>query len=91
MANTKEFRIKLNELLVKYPKNLIIIRNETDLGRIDIEKVMKNPLKDFFNTDDELLPHIIQCLQAGKEVAIQAAGKDKVLVFAAIGLFKRSF
>lgn len=91
MANTEEFRNKLNEFMKKYPKSIMIVRNENDVDKLDFSKLIKGSSQDFANTDDRLISYISQCLIEGKEVALQAVGKDKILVSAAKDLFKKSY
>ncbi|PIQ08116.1 MAG: hypothetical protein COW71_13575 [Ignavibacteriales bacterium CG18_big_fil_WC_8_21_14_2_50_31_20] len=89
MANVEEVKNKFNEFMTKYPKSFMILRNESDVAKMDFDKMMKGtPPKDFANTDDQLLIYISQCLQEGKDVSLVAAGSNRILVTACKGLFK---
>ena len=74
---TQENIKKLKELGQEYPKTLKIMLSEKDIDSIDI---MSGDHRSFDNSDSYMMDFISQQLAAGKEVAIQAAGSDKLLI-----------
>ena len=89
MLSKEDFRLKLNGLLHANPKTVRVMRGATDIHSLNIDNVMEGGRQEFPNGDPGLFTHIAACLRTGKEVAISAAGPDKLLVFAAVGLFRK--
>jgi len=84
----EEFRRSFDALVQNNTKTLRIMRGAADVHSLDMDKVMEGGQKSFANYDPTMLSHISTALRAGKQVAISAAGRDNLLVFAAVGLFR---
>jgi hypothetical protein len=88
MADAAEFQRKLSALMSKYPKSITIIRDESDVARLNFGKLSKDLTKVFHNADaDNLLSHVSKCLLEGNCVALQSAGSDNMFVHVGKGLF----
>ncbi len=79
------------KLVEDNPKTIRIMRSESDVNSIDFDKVISGAEKEEFNNGDEyILTFISQCLSEGKQVSVLASGPNKILVYAAKNLFKKS-
>ena len=80
----EQFRARLEQLKRNYPKQLTIIRSPHEVD-VFMQKVgsnmkrleMKGP---FDNGDPEILSTLESTLAAGKEIALQAAGSQQILI-----------
>lgn len=88
MLTKEEFRVKFDSLIEANQKTLRVMRGASDVHSLNMDKVMEGGQRVFPNYDPGLLSHIADSLRAGKQVAISAAGPDKVMVLAALGLFR---
>lgn len=76
-----EMRTKLLMLKDRHPSQLLLIRSEHDVDKIDI---MNSELHGPFDFGDARIIETVEtALSAGKQVAVQGAGRDKVLVHTA--------
>ena len=79
---------RFHELVESNPKTVRIIRSSDEIDDLDMDKIMASGMPNVFeNFDEAMLAFISKCLAEGKDVAIQAAGNNKVIVHAARGLF----
>ncbi len=86
---TDEIRDKINEYRDKYPKSFKVILDEKDYHLMEAT-VSKNVNHKFFdNSDTSIIDHISECLAEGKDVVLQGAGKDKMLVHSAKGVLQK--
>lgn len=76
-----EMRSNLLKLKEAYPRQLVLIRSPSEVDKIDL---MNSDISDLLDFGD---PRIIQtvrtALLAGKQVAVQGAGPDRVLIHTA--------
>lgn len=86
--NSAEFNNRFRELVEGNPTRVHIIRGASDIDSLDITKAMAAGPHAYDNYDENMLAYISACLSEEKEIAIQAAGPDKVIVHAARGLFR---
>ena len=89
MLSKEEFRLKFDGLIQANQKTLRVMRGASDVRSLNMDKVMEGGQQMFRNYDTGLLTHISACLEAGKEIAISAAGPDNLIVFAAVWLFRK--
>ena len=80
---------RLLELVAANPQTIRIIRSPDEIDSLDMNKIMgAGGPKIFDNYDEAIIVFISKSLAEGKEVAIQAAGAQKLMVHAARGLFR---
>jgi uncharacterized protein len=89
MSTVQENVRKLQELQVKYPNKIKMLRSEGDVNSLDMDAMMKGTTEQFENADPGLPDYVSKQLIAGNEVAILPAGKYKLMVLAAPGLLKK--
>jgi len=79
------------KLVEDNPKTIRIMRSESDVDSINFDKVISEVQMEYFNNGEEyILTFISQCLSDGRQVSVLAAGPNKILVWAAKDLFKKS-
>lgn len=79
--SVNDVRVKLEKLSGIYPNHLRVIRSAHDVDTLDILNAdMHGP---FDNSDTGITDTIESALSAGKQVAVQAAGPNKLLVLTA--------
>lgn len=79
--SVSDMRENLARLTREYPNQLLMIRSEHDVDKINI---MNSDLHGPFDFGDAQVTKTIEtALSAGKQVAVQGAGRDRVLVHTA--------
>jgi hypothetical protein len=93
MMSKEEFKRRFQEMLEQNPKTVRILRSSSDIDSLDDNKLMAGDYdyRTFANYDESMLVFISKALADGKEVAIQAAGAQNLMVHAATGLFRKRF
>ena len=80
---------RFQELVAANPQTILIIRSPDEIDNLDADKLVGAGGPNIFeNYDEAMLAFISKCLAEGKQVAIQAAGAQKLMVHAARGLFR---
>lgn len=76
-----EMRNNLLRLKEQYSNQLLLIRSEHDVDKIN---VMNSDISDLLDFGDPQITRIVEsALSAGKQVAVQGAGPDRVLIHTA--------
>lgn len=76
-----EMRTKLLRLKEEHPNQLLLIRSEHDVDKIDL---MNSDIHGPFGLADKRVTETLEtALSTGKQVAVQGAGPDQVLVHTA--------
>lgn len=79
--SVNEMRTKLLMLKEEHPNQLLLIRSDHDVDKIDL---MNSELHGPFDFGDKRITETVEtALSAGKQVAVQGAGRDRVLVHTA--------
>jgi hypothetical protein len=89
MMDKPTFTVKFQELLWRNPTTLRVVRSAEEVNSLNMQTVMSAGTRTFANYDETMLAYIEECLSLGKEVAINAAGPQKVMVIAGKGLFRK--
>ena len=79
--SVQEMREKLLRLKEKYPNHLLLIGSSHDIDKINVMNSDISDLLDF--GDPEITETVEAALSAGKQVAVQGAGPDRVLIHTA--------
>jgi len=80
---------KLKYLLKKYPAKFRYFKDENEFEKINFDNIDLNSEHIFNNFNSKIIDFVCSEIELGKEVAIQAAGNEKILIHSAFGLFKR--
>jgi hypothetical protein len=76
--SVNEMRTKLLRLKEDHPNQLLMIRSEHDVDKIDL---MNSEIHGPFDFGEKRITETIEtALSAGKQVAVQGAGRDRVLI-----------
>jgi len=76
-----EMRARLLSLKEEYPRHFLLIRSEHDVDKIN---VMNSDISDLLTFGDpRIIKTVEAALSAGKQVAVQGAGPDRVLIHTA--------
>jgi hypothetical protein len=79
--SVEETRNKLLSLQKAHPTQMLLIRSEHEIDKLDL---MNSELQGPFDFgDSRVIKTVETALAAGKQVAIQGAGRDRVLVHTA--------
>lgn len=79
--SVQEMRDNLLKLKEEYPRHLLLIRSPSEIDKID---VMNSDVSDLLDFGDRRIIQIVKtALAAGKQVAVQGAGPDRVLIHTA--------
>lgn len=82
----EEFIVELSEIARNYSGSFVIMRSSKEVEKY-IRSLEGAEMRDFVNFDPIVLVEIRKRLDSGMQVAIQAAGKDRILFIAKAGLF----
>jgi len=83
------FKRRFQELVEGNPKTVRVLRSGEEVNSLNMQKVMAVGTRTFANYDEAMLAFIEECLSQGKEVAINAAGPQNLMVTSAHGLFRK--
>lgn len=62
----------------EYPRTFLLVRSEHDVDKINL---MNSDMSDLLSFGDpRIIASVTLALSAGKEVAVQGAGQDRVLI-----------
>lgn len=79
--SVSDVREGLARLTREYPNQLLVIRSERDVDKVNLyDADLHGP---FDNASDRIIETAEDALSAGRQVAIQAAGRDQILVITA--------
>jgi hypothetical protein len=79
--SVEEMRTKLLRLKEEHPNHLLLIRSEHDVDKINVMNSDLSDLLDF--GDPKIIETIEAAIAAGKQVAVQGAGPDRVMIHTA--------
>jgi len=88
-AEKAVFKFRFHALVEGNPKTVRLMRSGEEVNSLDMKKVMAAETRTFENYDEAILVFITECLSEGKEVAINAAGPQNLMITAAHGLFRK--
>lgn len=80
---------RFHELVESNPRTVRVLKSEEEVNSVDMAKVMAAGPRTFANYDPAMLAFIEESLAQGKEVAINAAGPQNLMITAAHGLFRK--
>ena len=86
------FKFRFQKLLADNPKTVRLMRSAEEVNSLDMKKVMAagpSAVRTFENYDEALFVFISKCLSEGKDVAINAAGPQNLMITAAHDLFRK--
>src|SRR5437016_2947278 len=83
------FKRRFQELVESNPRTVRLMRSAEEVNSLDMKKVMAAAPRTFENYDEAMLLFIEKCLSEGKEVAINAAGPQNLIITAALDLFRK--
>jgi hypothetical protein len=79
--SVEQMRTRLLALKEEYPKQFLLIRSANEIDKIDI---MNSDVSDLFDFGDPRAIQLVEsALSAGKQVAVQGAGPDRIMIHTA--------